>query len=32
MTPQAVVEGRGNFPRVIQQVLGQDLVPILQVQ
>lgn len=29
MTPQAVVEARGNFPRIIQQVLGQDLVPIL---
>ena len=32
MTPQAVVEGRGNFPRVIQRVLGQDLATILQGQ
>lgn len=32
MTPQAVVESRGNFPRIIRQVLGQDLAPILQGQ
>jgi len=29
MTPQAIIEGRGNFPRIIQQVLGQDLIPVL---
>ena len=30
--PPALVKVRGNFPRIIQQVLGQDLVSILQSQ
>jgi hypothetical protein len=32
MTPEAVADGRGNFPRIIQQVVGQDLMSIVQGQ
>jgi len=29
LTPQVIVKNNGNLPRIIRQVLGQDLIPML---